>query len=280
MRIVIIGGSGFIGTLLAERLESNNHTVHKVSHNNGYANLTEVCEQSDAVVNVAGQDIAAKRWTAARKKEIIGSRVNTTRTIVEAISRCSLPPALISMSAAGYYGNTMAPSNEGMGAGQTFLAQLCTAWEEEAMKASAFTRVVTLRMGVILNAHGGALPKLLLPIKLFVGGSLGWGKQYFSWIHHDDAIRAIEWAIVNPDAYGPYNVVAPEAVRMKQFVKTLAKVLHRPSMFTVPPLVLRLMLGKRADAILEGQNVVPMRLLGSSFYFNFPKLEDALRDVL
>ncbi|MBI2793109.1 MAG: TIGR01777 family protein [Ignavibacteria bacterium] len=280
MRIIIIGGSGFIGTHLATRLESNSHTIHNVSHSNGFANLAELCEHSDAVVNVAGQDIAKERWTAARKKELIASRVNTTRTIVEAISRCSVPPALISMSATGYYGNTMAPSNEGMGAGRTFLAQLCEAWEAEAMKASAFTRVVTLRMGVILDAHGGALPKLLLPFRLFVGGSIGWGKQYFSWVHRDDAIRAIEWAIVNPDAFGPYNVVAPEAVRMKQFVKTLGKVMHRPALFTVPPLMLRLILGKRADAITEGQYVVPMRLMGSTFYFNFPNLEDALRDVL
>lgn len=280
MRIIIIGGTGFIGTHLASRLRANNHSVLIVSHNNGYSNLTDICEHSDALVNLAGEDIGKQRWTRERKKALFDSRVNTTRIIVDALSHCSYPPALISMCAVGYYGNTMAPSNEGMGAGNTFLAQLCFAWEQEAMKASAFTRVVTLRTAVILDGHGGALPKLLLPFKLFVGGSPGWGNQYFSWVHRDDAIRAIEWAIVNPDAFGPYNVVAPEAVRMKQFVKTLGKVLHRPALFTIPPLMLRLILGKRADVILDGQYAVPMRLMGSSFIFNFPKLEDALRDVL
>ena len=281
MRIVVIGGSGFIGRLLVRRLESDGHSVSVLSSRNLKANeLAPLIEGADTVINVAGADAGAKRWTSRYKHELVASRVLTTRAIVDAIALVSKPPALVNMSAVGYYGNTTVPSNEAMGAGQTFMAQLCVAWEKEAQRAEQYTRVVRLRMAVLLDPKAGALAKLILPFKLFVGGPLGWGSQYMAWVHRDDAIEAIAWAATSPSASGPYNVAAPEAVTMRQFTRALGKALHRPSLFYVPPMLLRILIGDMADAVLHGQNVDPMRLYGTTFTFKFPTLEGALHDLL
>jgi len=299
MHIVLVGGSGYLGHLVNQRLTADGHTVVIVS-SRGLAidSLTQQLRNADVVVNLSGANLGGHRWSSAFKREAVSSRVDTTRTIVTAITHIHNPspnpsrtsalehqntsslPAFICMSAVGYYGNTTVPSNEGMGAGQSFMAQLCVEWERAANEAQAYTRVVNLRMAVILDPRSGALKKMMLPFKLFIGGPLGWGKQYLAWIHRDDAVEAIVRVITDPTMSGPYNVCATEAVTMRTFTRTLGKILRRPSFFFVPPMLLRILLGDMADTVLQGQNVVPMRLLGTSFTFKFPQLEDALRDLL
>jgi uncharacterized protein (TIGR01777 family) len=174
----------------------------------------------------------------------------------------------------------MVPSNEAMPSGQTFLAIVVRQWEEAAEEARASTRVALMRVGVVLDREEGALPKLMLPMRLGIGGPLGSGRQWFPWVHRDDVIGAFMWAAESADASGPYNVVAPEAVTMSEFTRVLGTVLHRPSWLPVPSFALRVLLGRQADVVVHGQYVVPQRLLGTTFRFRHPVLNEALRSLV
>jgi uncharacterized protein (TIGR01777 family) len=288
-KIVITGGTGFLGKAIAQECVRRGHSVVIISRGSqtvpgctlaGWDALHEYVYKADVVINLAGSSVGGQRWTSRVRHEIHASRIESTRSVVEAIRASPTAPCLINASAVGFYGNTMIPSSEAMGSGSTFLAVVTSAWEREAFKASAHTRVVCLRIGVVLDCKQGALPKMLLPIKLFVGGVLGTGRQWLPWVHVHDVVQAFIWALEKQDLEGPVNLVAPEAVTMQQFTEQLSSVLHRPAWLPVPGFVLRLMLGRQADVVLHGQHVIPNRLLGSDFTFKFPSLRKALEDLL
>jgi uncharacterized protein (TIGR01777 family) len=238
---------------------------------------------ADVVINLAGAPIADARWTDARKQILTDSRVFTTRLLVRALSlRSSRPATLISASGIGYYG----PSDdrlldEGAARGTGFLADLCLAWEAEAMRAAEFgTRVVILRTGMVLEADGGALAKMLLPFKLFAGGPIMPGTQWVSWIHRNDHIGLIKWALTTATVSGPINAVAPEPVRMNTFCEILGRILHRPSWIPVPRVAMNILLGELGTLMTTGQRVIPKKAMAGGYTFRYPTLESALRAVL
>ena len=287
--ILIVGGSGFLGRRIASAAIERGHSVTVVSRGRpsiagcsvvGYDALETAVQSVDVVINLAGENVGARRWSARVRQAVLSSRVDITKRIAEAIRRSPSKPALINASAVGFYGDTYVPSNEGMGAGQTFLADVTRQWEDAAMSASDVARVVCLRIGVVLDPHDGALAKLLLPMRLFVGGVLGSGRQMLPWVHRDDVVEAFLWAATEPTAAGPYNVVSPQCVSMREFTKTLGACIGRPTLFPVPGGLLRLLLGKQADVVLHSHYIVPMRLPGTSFRFRYPHLKGALENLL
>jgi len=302
MRIVITGGTGFIGrplcaalcqeghriTLLTRRIEaqqSRGSNVTAVEWNGRTAGEWEHClDGADAVINLAGAPIADGPWTDAHKRFLTESRVLTTRLLVEALSRRrSLKPrTLISASGIGYYGaSDDRVLDEGAARGSGFLADLCLAWEAEALRATEFgVRAVILRTGMVLEQDGGALPKMLLPFRLFAGGPIMPGTQWVSWIHRGDHIGLIQWALTTQSLSGPLNAVAPEAVTMKQFCGSIGRVLHRPSWLPVPGFALRMALGELGTLMTTGQRVTPAKALSGGYVFQYPKLEPALRAIL
>lgn len=302
MKIVVSGGTGFIGrplcaslcqeghrvTLLTRRKEEAQRlfgsAVTAVEWNGKEAGAWENClEGADAVINLAGAPIADARWTDTRKRLLIESRILTTRLLVETLSRrSSKPRILISASGIGYYGaSDDRLLDEGAARGQGFLADLCLAWEAEALRAAEFgVRVVTLRTGMVLERDGGALPKMLLPFRLFVGGPIMPGTQWVSWIHRRDHIGLIQWLLAMPSVSGPVNAVAPEAVTMNRFCKVLGQVLHRPSWLPLPGFALQVALGELATLMTRGQRVNPAKALSGGYVFRYPTLEPALRAIL
>ena len=301
MQIVVTGGTGFIGrplcaalcqeghrvTILTRRIEAQRSyglTVTAVEWNGREAGAWERClDDADAVINLAGAPIADGRWNDARKKLLVESRVLTTRLLVEALSRCSSKPrTLISASGIGFYGASDDRAlDEGAARGQGFLADLCLAWEAEALRAAEFgVRVVMLRTGMVLEQDGGALPKMLLPFKFFAGGPIMPGTQWVSWIHRRDHIGLIKWALTTPSISGPVNAVAPEAVTMKQFCGLIGRILHRPSWLPVPGFALRVALGELGTLMTTGQHVTPAKALSRGYVFHYPKLEPALQAIL
>lgn len=294
LHIVIAGGTGFLGTAIAEQVvrgggrvtiitrqtkqlaRAGSESVRYVSWD---ADLAAALEGADAVINLTGANVGSKRWTSKRKREIIDSRIHATRALVNAIARVAHPPALVQASGLGYYGNTTVPSTEAMPAGASFLSMVCKLWEEEAMKAAEYTRVVTLRIGIVLDVHEGALAKLKVPTMLFFGGPLGSGRQWMPWVHRDDVVRCFLWAARSGKAHGAYNLSAPEPVRMSTFARVLAKVLHRPCFLPVPSFALRILLGEQADIVLHGQYVIQRRLEMDGFRFNYRDLSTALTDL-
>ena len=301
MKIILFGGSGFLGSHLIQKLAATGHEVILVTRRPNslvdtvpasvsvkswfpLEGLSSIINGSDAVVNLIGESIGAKRWSPARKQEILSSRVDTTRSVVNAIGRTTRKPSvLLNASAVGYYGNV--PDGEIVEthpSGNDFLADVCARWEAEALKVEQFgVRVVMPRSGLVLSDDGGALPRMLLPFRLFAGGTLGSGKQWVPWIHIDDEVNAMIYALGNSEISGPINSTAPEAVTMKQFCAAIGKAMHRPSWAPVPAFVLRTILGEMADAlVLGGQKAVPTRLLESGFEFKYRKVEEALRSIL
>jgi hypothetical protein len=302
MHIVVTGGTGFIGRTLCASLFQDGHRVtlltrhaREASHLLG-AIVTAVewngreagaweqsLEGADAVINLAGAPIAEARWTHARKQLLTDSRVLTTRLLVGAMSRrTSKPRTLISASGIGYYGaSDDRVLDEGAARGRGFLADLCLAWEAEALRAAEFgTRVVLLRTGMVLEQDGGALPKMLLPFRLFAGGPIMPGTQWVSWIHRRDHIGLIQWALTTPSVSGPVNAVAPGPVTMKVFCEDLGRVLHRPSWLPVPGLALQVALGGLGTLMTTGQRVKPDKALSEGYVFHYPSLEPALRAIL
>lgn len=303
MKIVLAGATGFVGYRLIQRLLENNHdpivftrNVSKAVSDHGTsvqtvlwdsagtdASWTEQLEDADAVINLAGESIAAKRWTATRKESIRASRISTTRSLVTGIGSVQKAPRLlINASAVGYYGHVPEGDvDENHPPANDFLGQLCSEWERQATRAADFgSRVVCLRFGIILGSEGGALEKLITPFKFFVGGPIGPGTHWFPWIHMTDAINAILHVMQNPDLRGPFNVTAPGVVRQHEFSKELGKALHRPSWLRVPESVLRIAVGEFAETLTTGQRAIPKRLLESGYRFEFPSLGPALADLL
>lgn len=288
-RIVITGGTGFLGKAIAQQLVSRGDQVVIISRGShsvpgctvdGWASLRRHVAEADAVINLAGSSVGGPKWSARVRNEILVSRTESTQQVVDAVLASPKAPCLINASAVGYYGNTMLPSSEAMGAGATFLATVTSAWEHEAMKASRHVRVACMRIGVVLDAAQGALPKMLLPMRLFVGGVLGSGRQWLPWIHIDDVVAAFVWAVDNEEVYGAVNVVAPESATMKEFITLLGRVVRRPTWLPVPAFALRLLLGRQADVVLHGQHVLPNRLQALGFRFAHPTLRNALEDLL
>jgi uncharacterized protein (TIGR01777 family) len=292
--IVLAGGTGLLGTALSAALRSDGHTVAVLtrrpardgdvrwSPQRDDPSWTPVLADADAVVNLAGSSIAAGRWTTARKTEIRQSRIESTSALVRAILAARRPPPVfLSSSAVGIYGTRGAePVTERTPPGTDFLASVGREWEACALQASAVSRVVLLRTGVVLAAEGGALPQLALPFRLFAGGPVGSGDQFISWIHLRDWVALVQWALTTPSVHGPINVTAPHPVTNAEFARTLGRVLGRPSWLKAPSFALRLLLGEMADAlVLGGQRVLPDAAGKLGFVFRYPTLEPALADI-
>jgi uncharacterized protein len=305
MKIAVTGATGFVGTRLLERLLAEGHQVvalvrtpaklAQLFPGDRFPNLTSVTyspkvsgdwQQAiagcDGVVNLAGEPLAGDRWTPERKQEILSSRQLGTQKLVEAIGQAQpRPPVLVSTSAIGYYGTSeTATFDETSPPGHDFLAQVCQPWEAEAQKVKAYgTRLVILRFGIVLGM-GGAIAQILPPFKLFAGGPIGTGRQWFSWIHREDLVDLIIQALTHSDMEGIFNATAPNPVRMAEFCETLGRVLNRPSWLPVPEFVIELLLGEAAQVVLEGQEVLPHRAQSYGFHYQFPTIEAALKDIL
>lgn len=303
MKIVLAGATGFVGHSLIQRLIRDDHhpvvltrNVAKVILDHGTSvqpvlwdstgrdsSWLERLDDADTVINLTGESIAAKRWTATRKESIRASRINTTRTMVDGFGSVHRAPRLlISASAVGYYGHVPEGDvEENHPSANDFLGQLCAEWERQAFRASDFgARVVCLRFGIVLGGQGGALDKMVTPFKFFIGGPIGPGTQWFPWIHMTDVIDAILHVMESPDLHGPVNVTAPGVVRQNEFSKELGTALHRPSWLRVPASVLRVAVGEFSETLTTGQRAIPKRLLESGFRFNFPVLRPALAELM
>ena len=297
MKVLISGGSGLVGTALTESLRSDGHAVSHLVRPGGAASAgdmrwdpasgfinTNAMEAADAVVNLNGASIGGGRWTPERKKILRTSRVDSTRFLVDTLARLERKPRVfVSASAIGYYGNRGDETlDESSASGSDFLAQLCRDWEAEAIRAQASgIRTVLTRFGIILSAKGGALTQMLTPFKLGLGGRLGTGKQWMSWVALDDVVGILRSALSNDQASGPVNVVAPSPVQNSEFTRVLASVLHRPAIFPAPAFALRLALGEMADALLlSSQRVHAERSPAATYAFRYENLEPALHAIL
>ena len=288
MRVLVTGGTGFIGTAVCRALRGAGHTVRVVSREPehaaeeaiGWDDVPAAAREAEALVNLAGEPIAAKRWKPAQKHHIRESRVEATRRLVEAATAASpRPRILLNASAVGYYGaRGDEVLDEAASPGTGFLAEVCEAWEREAEAAEALgLRVVRLRLGVVLAPDGGALAQMIRPFRRFFGGPLGQGTQWMSWIHRDDVTGLVVEALEN-DAYrGAVNVTAPEPVTNADFARELGRALARPASFRTPAFMLRLTLGEMADMLLTGQRVVPRVAQAHSYRWRYPELGGALR---
>jgi uncharacterized protein (TIGR01777 family) len=300
MKIVVAGGTGFLGRHLCARLASWDHEVVVLTR--GASGGTEPARRvtwnpvdagghwvfeidgADAVVNLAGEGLADRRWTVRRKDVLRQSRIASTRGLVAAIrSATRRPSVFVSGSAIGYYGDADArPLDESFPPGSDFLATLCVDWEAEAHGAAALgCRVVIIRTGVVLARDGGALKKLIPPFLFFLGGPIASGRQYLSWIHRDDWVRLVDWTISRPDVSGAVNATAPNPVTNAEFSAAVGRALQRPSWFRVPRLALRVLVGEMADDVLVGgQRVVPTRALNGGFTFDHQDVDGALRAIV
>lgn len=293
MRIGITGSSGLIGTALRQQLEAEGHEVRRFLRGkpedpaavwtpaDGWIRPGAL-EELDAIVHLAGESIGEGRWTKSRKAALRASRIDSTRLLVSELERMTNPPAFIAASAVGIYGSrgdeVLDEASQG---GTGFVADLTMEWEAEVFRAQqAGARTVTLRLGVVLAAGAGALSRMALPFQFGLGGRLGGGRQWFSWVALDDAVAVILRAITT-DMTGVYNVTAPTPVTNRELTKALARVLRRPALFAVPAFALRGMLGGAADELLlASQRVMPRRLADSGFTFRYPEISDALNAAL
>ena len=290
MHYLITGGSGFIGSALSRALIADGDRVTVLTRNvararprlpGAVALLDSLHEARDVdiVVNLAGENLADRRWTPALKQELRDSRLVTTRRVLNWMStQTRKPRALISGSAIGWYGPRGDENlREDAAPGEDFAAQLCRDWEAEAMKANALgVRVCTSRTGIVLDHDGGAVKKMLLPFRLGVGGPIGTGQQWISWIARADIVALIRWLATNENASGAYNATAPNPVRNADFAQALGYALRRPAVLPMPAFALRLLLGEMAEMLLTGQCVLPARASAEGFRFKYPELPFAL----
>lgn len=286
MKIALAGASGMIGTALTEYLKSRGDVVVALKRNPDNKSQpflgvdSDYLMEFDAVINLAGENIAAKRWSDEQKKLILSSRVETTEFFARTLAKTKgKPQVFISGSAIGYYGNRNDELiDENSSAGQGFLPDVCKAWESAAEYACRDDlRIVKLRTGVVLGKSGGALAKMLLPFQMGAGGILGSGKQYMSWIALADAVRVIEFILKSSDLTGPVNMTAPHPVTNAEFTAAMGKVLHRPAVLPAPAFALKVILGQMAEEmLLEGAMVVPTKLQKAGFNFEYGNLNAAL----
>ena len=299
MTIFITGGTGFIGRNLARRLAEKGHPIFvltrsKKGQQEPDAPITyvqgestkpgpwqETVKNCDIIINLAGATIFSK-WNKKQKKLILESRVKTTQRVIQAIRTSEgRTVTLLTASAIGYYGfHKDEEIDESAGPGDDFLASVTNAWESEALKArEKGARVVIPRFGIVLGEKGGALSMMAPFFKLFIGGPLGRGRQWFSWIHIRDLVEIVVFLIEHPEISGPVNACSPNPVRNKELAKALGKALHRPSFIHAPAFAVRLLLGEFGNVVLKGQRVLPRRLLQLGFVFQFPEIQGALRSI-
>jgi uncharacterized protein (TIGR01777 family) len=296
MKIVIAGATGFIGSILSDRLWNELHSLVLLSRKPpAEVGVTQkqwfaweppaggewerAIDGADGIINLAGEPIAEKRWTAEQKRKLRDSRIDVTRALVNAIGKAKVKPKfLLSGSAVGYYGARGDETvTEGSTPGDDFLSRLCVDWEAEALKAEAYdVRVARIRTGIVLDKGRGALKKIVPPFKMFLGGPLGSGKQWMPWIHIEDEIGLILFLMQNENARGAFNATAPNPVTMEEFAKTLGDRLKRPSWVSVPGSMLALTLGEMADMLLTGQRAVPEAAAKLGFQFQYPTIRAAL----
>ena len=299
MKIVLTGATGMIGSLLTERLSKSQHALVLLSRRppveisvakkqwlawqpGASGEWERAIDGADAVINLAGEPIAGKRWTPKQKEILRSSRVDGTKALVDAIAKAQVKPKLmISGSAVGYYGpHGDEALNEDSKPGDDFLARLCVDWEAQAQKAESLgVRVCLLRTGIVLAKGEGALKKMVPPFKMFIGGPLGSGRQWMPWIHVEDEVGLIQFLIDNENARGAFTGTAPNPVTMAEFSKTLGGVLNRPSWARVPPSVLALMVGEMAEMLLNGQRAIPEAAIKLGFKFKYPNLKLALESL-
>lgn len=292
----MVGATGMIGSAVGRALLGRGDEVVAVSRR-GRAGLEgaedvrwdpaegpppEAALEADALVNAAGSKTAdLLPWTAGRKRELRASRVDTTRLLVEALAGRDRPGTLVNASGADYYGTPEEPTDEGGAPGESFMAQTVVAWEREAVRAEEHgVRVVLLRTGVVLSADGGGLPQLVRPVRLFVGGPIGGGRQWFPWIHIDDQTGLNLLALDDERVVGPVNAASPGIVRQREFTEALGRVLGRPTIVPTPAIALRLALGEKATIALDSRHIVPRAALAAGYDFRFTEPEPALRDLL
>lgn len=295
-RILITGGTGFIGQVLCQELITEGHSLTVLSRQPAH-NVQSVCgrvepvhdleqlrgrEGFNVVINLAGEGIADKRWSQARKQELVDSRVALTNRLVDVIrSWETLPAVLVSGSAVGFYGDQGSQRvTEDTPPHDEFTHRMCSDWEQAALRLEpAGVRVCLSRTGIVAGPGGGFLQRMLLPFKLGLGGRLGSGEQYMPWVHRDDVVAALIWMMETDTASGAYNVVSPNPVTNRQFTRCLAGVLGRPAIFPAPAPVLKIALGEMSRLLLTGQMAVPERLEAEGFRFRFPDLSPALADA-
>jgi len=306
MRVFLTGGTGLVGSRLIKRLREGQHEVVLLTRRPDTARdkfgnaLTVVsgdptqpggwmdaAADADAVVNLAGENVFARRWNDAFLQVIRDSRVRSTDLVMQALGKnprtpAGTPKVLVNASAIGYYGpHGDEELTEESPPGNDVMAQMCIAWESAARKAEAFgVRVAVIRIGVVLDKEGGALKQMLTPFKMYAGGPVGSGRQWMSWIHNEDLAGLIVFALKNGQASGPVNGTAPEPVRNREFATALGRAVHRPSFLPTPAFALRIMLGKVAQVVTTGQRVFPARAKQLGYAFKFPQIGEALRDLL
>jgi uncharacterized protein len=301
MKIVIAGGTGFLGGAITRRLVAEGNSVTVLSREPGRVNRVlppgvataywdgvtigewaRAVDGSDAILNFTGASVGSGRWTQRKKRDLMESRRAPAEALVTAISRAAKRPGvLVSASGVGYYGDRGdEPLSEEAKCGSGFLAEMGVEWERVVSSASDLgVRVVPMRMGVVLGAGGGVVGRMVLPYRLFVGGILGSGKQWFPWVHRDDVAGVVHFVLNHDEMVGPINVVAPEAVTMRQFGKTLGHALQRPTWLPVPAFALRLLLGEMSEMVLASQRAVPGVLMKGGYQFKHPGLQSALASL-
>ncbi len=302
MRLLLLGCTGFVGRELVPELLNENHEINIISRkpisklkldldlnkfkfmqldlskkqNWNNENFLNILKETDGIINLMGEPIAEKKWTSAQKQEIENSRINTTKFMMKTLKNFKLnPKVIINGSAIGYYGTSLSDEfTENSVGGNDFLANLCKQWEAAASEKPFFSRLVIFRIGIVLEADGGALGKMLPIFKVGLGGPIGDGKQWMSWIHRSDLCALITQALVNKKYSGVFNAVAPKPVLMKDFSQTLGKCLNRPNLLPVPGSVLKILLGDGAKVVLEGQKVLSSKL--KNYKFKYPLLQKAI----
>ncbi|MDC3040871.1 TIGR01777 family oxidoreductase [Prochlorococcus sp. AH-736-B08] len=302
MRLLLLGCTGFVGRELVPTLLNENHEIYIISRkpmsklnvdldpnkfkflqldlskekNWNNENLLKILKETDGIINLMGEPIAEKKWTTSQKQEIENSRINTTKFLMKNLKNLKInPKVIINGSAIGYYGTSLSEEfSENSIGGTDFLANLCKQWEAAANEKPFFSRLIILRIGIVLGADGGALGKMLPVFRIGLGGPIGDGLQWMSWIHRSDLCALITKALVDKKYSGVFNAVAPRPVLMKDFSQTLGKCLNRPNLLPVPGAVLKILLGDGAKVVLEGQKVMSSKL--KNFNFKYPLLEKAI----
>ena len=307
MKIVIAGGTGFLGAPLAEAYAEEGHEVLVLTRSvpsgntrhdpgTGVPGITRVgwapdgkigpwaaaVENATAVINLAGDPLDRGRWSPQRKAVLRDSRVLATRSLAAALVGAAIPAQVfVSASAVGFYGDTGdAIVTEASAPGRDYLAQLCEDWEAEARRAApAGTRIALLRTGIVLERSGGALPRMMLPFRFFAGGPIGSGRQYVSWIHRLDWVEMVRWIVETAAADGPINITAPAPITSRQMSRAIGRALHRPSLLPTPSFAVRLAVGELAHSILTGQRAVPARAQALGYHFRYPDIDQAFRGL-